>query len=464
MLARHALAAAALLATAPGNALSQDAPPIAAFREWAKTNVFPVSISDRGARVNDLAGFGAIVGNARIVALGEPIHGGREPLSLRNRMIRYLVTEKGFTAIALETELALSHRLYDHVLGTTTESDSVVGASFSATYGRYPENLELVRWLRAYNAGRPANRRVRLYGIDLPDVRSPGSGAAALAPVLAYLDRVDSAQGVETREGFKTILPLFDGRRYAALPVSERDRVSTAVHDLVALMRRGRIKYAAASSRDAYEWALRQAINAEQYEAMARLMPLELWRQWDQGPDSIRLDLKPSQTARSVAMAENIAWALEREGPRGRIVFFAHNAHLQRQALEFEASDPLAFLRGWERAGRFLDATFGADLVTIGMYYGQFNGPEPADTTRKPGSTDMGGLLGSLALPAYAFDLRKLSPSGPLRAWLQRSRATHFYYGDEVVADDGGSWLVSPLRSFDAVVYIERITPARLSR
>jgi len=38
-----------------------------------------------------------IIGDAQVVAFGKPIHGGHEPLAMRNRLIRYGITQLGFT-------------------------------------------------------------------------------------------------------------------------------------------------------------------------------------------------------------------------------------------------------------------------------------------------------------------------------------------------------------------------------
>src|SRR5215472_17498242 len=77
------------------------------------------------------------------------------------------VTRLGFTAVALETCLSSSKRLYDYVLGRTTETDSALKEAFCYGSGDLPENLELIRWLRTYNATQPPARQVRIYGIDL---------------------------------------------------------------------------------------------------------------------------------------------------------------------------------------------------------------------------------------------------------------------------------------------------------
>jgi erythromycin esterase len=137
---------------------------------WARTHAHELALDGASLADAGMEGFArltAVIGKARLVTIGEPFHGGHEPLAMRNRAIRYCITELGFTAVALETGLSPSKRLYDYVLGVANASDAALAESFSYGFGRFGENLELLHWLRAYNARQPDSRRVRLYGIDM---------------------------------------------------------------------------------------------------------------------------------------------------------------------------------------------------------------------------------------------------------------------------------------------------------
>ena len=63
-----------------------------------KTRAVPLSGPD------NLAAFGAAVGEARMVALGEAAHGTREFPQRKERLVEYLVEEKGFTVVAAANE------------------------------------------------------------------------------------------------------------------------------------------------------------------------------------------------------------------------------------------------------------------------------------------------------------------------------------------------------------------------
>ena len=434
-----------------------DPPPVAEFRAWAKKHAHQILLDDTAARAEDLRPFGDIVGQARVVALSEPFHGGHEPLALRNRLIRYLVTEKGFTAVTLETGLAQSKPLYDYVLGAPSISDSTLRASFTYGFGEWAENLELLRSLRAFNVARSAAQRVRLYGIDLPG-QITGPASEALAPVLEYLDHADPAIGAAVHAQLADVVPRFTARRYVALSNADKDMIAAKIHDLVALIRRNRVSFTESSPRDEYEWALRQAVNAEQDLALMRLLTpafLAAVDSLDSGRGRLPRDPRQleARTVREAAMAENVAWVLEREGQRGRIVSFAHDAHQQGHVLDLDQRAAWApFVAGLQPAGMFARAMFGADLVTIGTYYGRYDGPDSV-AAQRPDSTGTDALFASLALPTFLADLRAIPANTRLHQWLMHSYPTR--WGEQ------GRPLVSPLRAYDAVVYIDHISPAR---
>src|SRR5437016_426136 len=109
--------------------------PTQAFHEWARDHVHAITSVDKDTHDDDLRPLRNIIGGAHVVAFGEPVHGAHEPLAMRNRLIRYGVTRLGFTAVALETCLSSSKRLYDYVLGRTTETDSALKGAFCYGFG-----------------------------------------------------------------------------------------------------------------------------------------------------------------------------------------------------------------------------------------------------------------------------------------------------------------------------------------
>ena len=120
-------------------------PPTQPLRQWAHDHVHPIASVNESSGDADMQPLRNILGDAHVVAFGEPIHGAHEPLAMRNRLIRYGVTRLGFTAVALETCLSSSKRLYDYVLGRTAETDSGLKEAFCYGFRDLLENLEPFR-------------------------------------------------------------------------------------------------------------------------------------------------------------------------------------------------------------------------------------------------------------------------------------------------------------------------------
>jgi hypothetical protein len=103
-----------------------------------------------------------LIGNARIVSLGEATHGTREFFQLKHRMLEFLATEMGFTIFSIEANMPEAYRLNDYVLNGTGDPAELLRGMYFWTWNT-EEVLEMIRWMRAFNA----SGRGR--------VRSPGS-------------------------------------------------------------------------------------------------------------------------------------------------------------------------------------------------------------------------------------------------------------------------------------------------
>ena len=113
----------------------------------------------------------------RLLALGEPTHGEDVLLDLRNDLFRQLVEQEGYRTIAIES-----------VTSGTGTLDEVMERGFSHGWGASAANRELVRWMRAYNDGRPVSERLRFAGFDGPlEITGAASPRQALTALHAYL-------------------------------------------------------------------------------------------------------------------------------------------------------------------------------------------------------------------------------------------------------------------------------------
>src|SRR5262245_63934734 len=83
---------------------------------WLKANALPLASAEPGTDFKDLEQLGPLIGDARIVSLGEATHGTREFFQLKHRMIEYCVSQLGFTMIGFEAEYGATLAVNDYVL------------------------------------------------------------------------------------------------------------------------------------------------------------------------------------------------------------------------------------------------------------------------------------------------------------------------------------------------------------
>lgn len=426
-----------------------------AFVRWARENAIPITTTEPGEGFYDLQPLKKLIGKARVVGLGESIHRAHEFHRVRHRLLEFLVAEMGFTAFAMETGFAEAVKINDYVLGHIEEPERWQHNWVTWGLGYEEEFLALVRWMRHYNQDPRHPRKLRFYGIDV--AVSYSSPLAALKGALSYLETVDPEYAIfARRQGILPLVGKFPGSggsdeargislsKYKKLPARERDAYTAAVADLVSRFKTRRIEYVEGSSEDAYEWALRYAVAARQLDAAYRAAAAQA-----EAAEEPRSGLhRAVDEVRDRAMADNVLWAVQREGAGGRVALWAHNSHLMK------TMDP----EQGPRLGLFLDSMLGRDYVNVGFafYQGAPSGwasyqtgiSEPA----KDGTLD--GELARVGLPLFVLDLRAAPAEGSVHEWLDRPWTMRSEMREWVLT-------LNPLHAWDALFYIEQISPAR---
>jgi len=110
-----------------------------------------------------------VIGNSRIVALGEATHGTREFFQLKHRMLEFLATEMGFTIFSIEANMPEAYRLNDFVLNGRGDPKQLLKGMYFWTWDT-EEVLDMILWMRDFN--KSGKGRVEFTGFDMqtPDV------------------------------------------------------------------------------------------------------------------------------------------------------------------------------------------------------------------------------------------------------------------------------------------------------
>ena len=424
------LVLAAVLAACDASA---PAPPAAppepdALAEWLRQTAWPLDTAAPRDDDADLRWLDGVVGDARVVGLGEATHGTREFFQVKDRVVRYLVDRLGFDAVVFEGDLGPAAAIDAYVRGGPGDPEALVGG-----FGLWPWDTEevaaLVRGLRDRGGA------ARFYGAD---VQYPFLQADA---VVAAVERVEPDSADAVRERLACIAAPWGGtvaqraallRAYAGRPAPALAACRQAVLDVGAYLDRRAAAYEAALGREA-ALVRRMARAVAEGERLATAA----------GGDSYFY-------LRDRAMADNVRWVLDHLGPDARVAVWAHNVHVSRSV------DDLATM------GESLDAELGDDYRAVGFAFhrgavtgvstGQLRavdvGAGPADS--------YGALFASAGLPLFALDLRDL---GGAAAPLAERRPFRQYGAVVGAGPVGGARLAD---WFDAVVFVETSTPTRL--
>jgi erythromycin esterase-like protein len=269
---------------------------------------------------NDYNALLELIGDARLVLLGEASHGTHEFYRERAQITKRLVAEKGFTAVAVEADWPDAYRVNRYVRGTGTATSadaSLAGFErFPTWMWRNTEVLDFVRWLRAHNdtVSSPESK-TGFYGLDLYSLYS------SMAAVLAYLDKVDPEGAKRARYRYSCFDQFGENTQaygYAASFGLTESCEREAVGQLVEL-RRLATEYASRDGRVAAD----DFFFAEQNARLVKDAE-EYYRTMFRGHES-------SWNLRDCHMADTLEYVmafLTRQGSRPKIVVWEHNSHI----------------------------------------------------------------------------------------------------------------------------------------
>src|SRR5918993_668798 len=122
-------------------------------------------------RADDYDALFDLIGDARVVLLGEASHGTHEFYRERARITRRLIQEKGFSAVAVEADWPDAYRVNRWVRGggaDSTADESLKGFErFPQWMWRNRDVLNFIDWLHTHNQSRGEDDRTGFYGLDL---------------------------------------------------------------------------------------------------------------------------------------------------------------------------------------------------------------------------------------------------------------------------------------------------------
>nr|WP_316640236.1 erythromycin esterase family protein [uncultured Roseateles sp.] len=378
--------------------------------DWVRRHAAPMP-ARVAADISDaqLQAFGYAVGPARVVALGEQTHGGREEFELRLRLLRYLHEKKGFDVLLLESGV-FDVALLQQAMQRGEKIDALAPGNVFYMYSKSDAGRGLLRYLDEQQAG---PRPLMLSGID-----SQLSGGLSQRELLPRLKTWLPTEEVDW--------PLFERLAAALFALDRRAPPAAELQRFDDLAARLRMGLCDANKGDGL---LCRSLAGLQAQAAT------LWR---------------GDYQRDHAMADNMLWQLERLYPGRKAVIWGHIIHLGRGVKMDEQH---------RFAGDILGEKLGRDYYVLnttalqGAYLEFASGQVQAVPPAYPRSLES-------ALAQSPADFIFLNATRPMPAGLAGlpARAMEFGYGLPTGSASGLG------RHWDGVFYIREMRPVTMER
>jgi erythromycin esterase-like protein len=294
-----------------------------------------------------------LIGNARLVLLGEASHGTHEFYRERAEITKRLIVERGFSAVAAEADWPDAYRASCFAQGRSPDADAREALTdfrrFPAWMWRNTVVVEFLEWLRGHNDSLgPDAPKVGFYGLDLYSLR------ASMESVMRYLERVDPEAARRARERYSCFDRFGEDAQVYGLVMGSgltKSCEQEVIDQLRDLQRRaskdqgggGRV------AEDDLFYAEQNARLVKNAETYYRTMFLEEVSSWN---------------IRDRHMAETLDALIahrQKRGETAKIVIWAHNSHLG----DARATDMAR--RGELNLGQLVRERYGDASVLVGF-------------------------------------------------------------------------------------------------
>jgi erythromycin esterase-like protein len=390
----------------------------------------------------------ALIGDARIVLLGEASHGTHEFYRERARITKRLITERGFSAVAIEGDWPDAYRVNRYVSGGSRDPDAEAALDgfrrFPTWMWRNADVLDFVGWLRAHNERRHAGTRaVGCYGLDLYSL------GASMDAVIAYLDAEDPEAARRARARYECLQP-YSGESTAygqavLLGVSEPCRRGV-IAQLVELRRRAGeyLSRDGSAAEDEYFYAEQNAAVVANAEEYYRTMFGDRAGSWNQR------DRHMADTL------DQLIAHLDRPGGTARVAVWAHNSHVG------DARSTEMAQRGELNIGQLMRERHGRNTVNVGFttYAGtvtaasEWGGATERKRVRPALPNSYEALLHATEMPAFLLCPLASGAASRLLSEPRLQRAIGVIYHPETERES--HWFTArATHQYDALVHLD---------
>jgi erythromycin esterase len=442
------------------------------LQQWIGAHAVPVrSLDPMDTDFSDLEPLISAIGSARVVQLGEPSHGAGSAFAAKVRLIKFLHQRMGFDVIAWESNL---HALTLAQAGMRGGEGAVTAAQRGvfAIWSGAAEAKPLFEYVRDSQA---TTRPLEMAGFDM-QITAQNSAERFAAELRAFTHALaDPTEATRASTLAEQVIDAY-ARLYARIEARARNTkdweslprpapevledLERSAGGLLAEIRKERASFARVHSTATIALMEHSIANlrADGANVFAR-------QRADRPTGAAQTPLRTEEwTRRDTLMAHNLRWLIEEQFRGRKVIVWAHNAHLMNAhfSADWQSVHQRARQGGMTPYGAIIAKWLGDAVYTIALT--TYEGTDGWATTSKTTAiapAPVGSIeerLHRLEIPVVFLDLRsaRRASGHPLHSPISMRVSG---YG-QPTAQNGNDTLPDLTRAFDAILYIDRMSPA----
>ncbi len=370
-----------------------------------------------------------MIGNADYVGLGEASHGSSEIFTMKFRLVKFLVTEMGFTNFGIEEDWGNGLKLNEYIHTGKGNPREFLKLLYPAD-----EIVAMVEWMKDYNADPSHEKKIQFIGLDLKALEQD-----VFTKVVDYVKLHHPEILSEVEESYKELsAAAVSLQEYMKLTPEKKKKFNANAAKVVKLLENKTVQMNNGIAASELVWVMGTAKVIENFTAMM-----------------IPSDYPQIVTLHDQYFADHAEWAKQALG--GKTMVWGHNIHVAKGVIDREMYPKVA--------GQFLEERFGDKYVAIGTTttmgkFTAFSEGKLATDTIQQNVNSSNYKLGEVSDEMFMLDVRNLKDQA--KEWAQKELP--FFDGIAQIIPDRPQYFNASLsEQFDILIHIRETSPSQFS-